>query len=95
MPDFIPPALKGQLGVNAVEHIFLREFGWIFRRQLEADFGIDAQVEVMDGDHATGRLFALQIKSGPSYFQKNGGTSSTGGRTVTWTIGPSTRYQST
>lgn len=60
-----------QIGVNAVEEIFL-EMGWIFRRQLESDYGIDAQVEIVTDRAPTGQLLGLQIKSGPSYFRKQG-----------------------
>ena len=61
-----------QIGVNAVEAIFL-SMKWLFRKQHESDFGIDAQVEVVDEEgKPTGQLVALQIKSGPSYFQKRG-----------------------
>ena len=60
-----------KLGVNAIERIFL-EFGWIFRRQTEDDYGIDAIVEVVEDGLPTGRLIALQIKSGASYFKKRG-----------------------
>src|SRR5437899_909176 len=58
-----------KLGINAVERIFL-DFGWIFRRQTEDDYGIDAIVEVAKDGLPTGRLIALQIKSGASYFKK-------------------------
>lgn len=59
-------------GVNAVERIFVTELGWIFREQTIADYGIDAHAEVTDGEEPTGRLLALQIKSGKSYFRKRG-----------------------
>jgi len=61
-----------RVGVNAVEAIFLNEFKWIFREQLISDFGIDAIVESFDDDKPSGRLAALQIKSGSSYFRKKG-----------------------
>lgn len=57
-------------GVNAVEGIFLRQLKWIFREQTISDWGID--VEVTNGEEPTGRLLALQIKSGASYFRKRG-----------------------
>lgn len=60
-----------QIGVNAVETVFL-SMGWIFRRQLESDIGIDAHVEPVVEEDATGQLIALQIKSGLSYFRKRG-----------------------
>ena len=61
-----------QTGVNAVEAIFL-SMKWLFRRQLESDFGIDAQAEVVnDEGNPTGQLVAMQIKSGPSFFRSRG-----------------------
>jgi phosphatidylserine/phosphatidylglycerophosphate/cardiolipin synthase-like enzyme len=56
-----------RLGVNAVERTFL-ELGWIFREQHTTDVGIDAQVEICEAGEPTGRIIALQIKSGVSYF---------------------------
>lgn len=61
-----------QIGVNAVEAIFL-QMRWIFRRQLESDYGIDAHVETRDEDgNPSGQLVAIQIKSGASFFRKRG-----------------------
>jgi hypothetical protein len=60
-----------QTGVNAVEAIFLG-MGWLFRRQLESDFGIDAHVEPVSSAGPTGQLIALQIKAGTSFFRKRG-----------------------
>jgi hypothetical protein len=57
-----------QIGVNAVEAIFL-EMKWLFRRQLESDVGIDAHVEAVSGNRPTGQLIALQIKCGTSFFR--------------------------
>jgi hypothetical protein len=57
------------VGVNAVEGVVLKEFGWLFREQAVSDYGIDAHVEEVDSDNKpTGKLVALQIKSGPSFF---------------------------
>ncbi|OEJ21925.1 hypothetical protein AR457_38995 [Streptomyces agglomeratus] len=50
--------------------------GWLFREQETSDVGIDAHLEVVDGASlagkttggATGRLLAVQIKSGDSQF---------------------------
>lgn len=44
--------------------------GWIFREQAIGDFGIDAQIESKTGKKGTGRLIALQVKSGESYFRE-------------------------
>jgi tetratricopeptide (TPR) repeat protein len=57
-------------GVAVVEHLTLNELSWIWRRQLEADYGIDAHVEIVEQDRVTGQLLALQIKSGPSFFKE-------------------------
>jgi hypothetical protein len=60
-----------RIGVNAVERIVTKEFKWIWRGQDVADFGIDGQIEVVDGNgHPTGQLLAVQVKSGPSYFKR-------------------------
>lgn len=56
-----------RLGVNIMEQRVL-EAGHIFREQAVSDSGIDAQIEIKDSKTATGRLFAAQIKAGPSYF---------------------------
>src|SRR4051812_1881844 len=64
-------ALTDRAGVNAVEKFFIG-LGWYFREQTVSDFGIDAQVEVADEGKPTGKLLALQIKSGASYFKKRG-----------------------
>jgi len=61
----------GQLGVNLVENVVLGVLHWAFRPQLISDQGIDAQVEVKDGPRTTGRLLALQIKGGDSWFREN------------------------
>jgi hypothetical protein len=57
--------------VNAVESIFVNEFGWLFREQHVSDWGIDAHVEVTNDGAPTGFLFAVQIKAGASYFKKS------------------------
>jgi hypothetical protein len=59
-----------RLGVNAVSNIVTKDLRWIWREQHVADFGIDGQIEVVDGNqNLTGRLLAAQVKSGSSYFR--------------------------
>jgi hypothetical protein len=61
----------GRIGVYAVAAMIEKELGWIFREQPTSDHGIDAQVEVVGSrSDVTGRLIALQIKSGKSYFRR-------------------------
>jgi hypothetical protein len=58
----------GDAGVHIVGTIVNRDLGWIFRDQPVADYGIDAHIEVVDDrGQPTGRLLALQIKTGSSY----------------------------
>ena len=59
------------LGLNAVEAILLR-MGWQPRDQRAGDYGVDLQAEMPRPDGtASGRLLALQVKAGPSYFTGN------------------------
>ncbi|WP_339625410.1 DUF4365 domain-containing protein [uncultured Winogradskyella sp.] len=57
------------IGVNATEKIFLKEFGWITRRILESDMGVDMEVEICVNNNPTGQLIGVQIKTGASYFK--------------------------
>lgn len=59
-----------RVGVNAVEAIVVKELGWIFREQLIVDMGIDAQIERVDNGIPTGKLIAVQIKTGESHFKE-------------------------
>lgn len=59
----------GRIGVAGIQLLFER-LGWIFREQPTEDYGIDAHVEVVENNTATGKLIALQIKSGKSWFKE-------------------------
>ncbi|WP_083975144.1 DUF4365 domain-containing protein [Herbidospora daliensis] len=67
-------------GVAYCQSFFDVDLGWIFREQTIGDYGIDAQVEIVDDDRVEGKLIAVQIKSGDSYFREK----SDGG----WTFRP-------
>ncbi|WP_261555524.1 DUF4365 domain-containing protein [Frankia tisae] len=60
----------GRIGVHGVARLVHRELGWKFREQHESDVGVDALVEVVERERALGRLLALQIKSGRSWFRE-------------------------
>lgn len=47
-------------------------YGWLFREQFVHDYGIDAHVEMIEEGqtYPNGKLFALQIKSGTSFFEE-------------------------
>lgn len=59
-----------RVGVNAVERIVVGDLGWIFREQPILDFGIDAQVELVEDGDPTGKLIGLQIKTGLGNFRE-------------------------
>lgn len=59
----------GRIGVVGTQLLFKR-LGWIFREQTIEDYGIDAHIEVVENNIATGKLIALQIKSGKSWFEE-------------------------
>lgn len=58
-----------RIGVQIVGKQF-ESAGYIFREQAISDYGIDAQVELVDEDTVTGKLIAIQIKSGSSWLQE-------------------------
>ncbi|MFF1614153.1 DUF4365 domain-containing protein [Amycolatopsis sp. NPDC058278] len=57
-----------RLGVGLADVAFTK-WGWVFRNQPIGDYGIDAHVEPKTDGVASGRLVALQIKTGQSYFE--------------------------
>lgn len=63
-----PSAAIADIGVTQTQLAVGKELGWLFREQPTLDYGIDAQIEVVDGTNVTGRLLAVQIKSGSSFF---------------------------
>lgn len=66
----VSTALTDREGVALVQRIVSRDLGWIFREQTVVDQGVDGQVEVAVEGRGTGRLIAIQIKSGSSYFRR-------------------------
>ena len=58
-----------RIGVNAIERIAVKELGWIFREQPTVDLGVDAHIELVQKQE-TGKLIAVQIKTGRSHFHE-------------------------
>lgn len=60
-----------RMGVSHCEKVLAKQ-GIIFREQPTSDYGIDAQIELKDSQSGSpsGKLVAVQIKSGPSYFSE-------------------------
>ncbi|MCR5891121.1 MULTISPECIES: DUF4365 domain-containing protein [Burkholderia] len=60
----------GDIGIDIVSMKTRREFSWIFREQPKNDLGIDGHIEIVsDERNGTGRLIAVQVKTGKSYFK--------------------------
>jgi uncharacterized protein DUF4365 len=68
----MPSAKVASAGVTHTRLAIEDELGWLFREQPAEDFGIDAQAEVVDRDDVSGKLLALQIKAGKSWFKEPG-----------------------
>ncbi|WP_411140131.1 DUF4365 domain-containing protein [Streptomyces sp. x-80] len=76
----VPPThLVDRAGVSRAAYLVTTQLGWLFREQETSDIGIDAHIEVVDeadvpagiSRRGTGRLLAVQIKSGASQFTKS------------------------
>lgn len=57
-----------RIGVYAIASIF-EEMGFVFREQPIEDYGIDAIIEERTTGYLSGKLIAVQIKSGESSFK--------------------------
>jgi hypothetical protein len=66
----LPSIVKGDAGVSGVGLLVQVQLGWLFRPQLNADVGIDAQIETVFNGVPTGRLLGVQIKAGSSFFEE-------------------------
>ena len=69
-PRYTPQAQTADKGMRMVAAAIGDKLGWIFREQTRADLGIDAQAEIVRDGKGTGRLLALQVKCGPSWFEE-------------------------
>jgi Domain of unknown function (DUF4365) len=70
-----PSARTARIGVTLVKLAVEKELDWLFREQPSEDYGIDAQVEIVEDEVAvedeivTGKLLGFQIKGGASWFK--------------------------
>lgn len=72
LPKSLQTSKSERIGVLHVATI-LTEMGYIFRETSNSDTGIDGYIEeVNENNEATGRLLAVQIKSGKSYLHDQG-----------------------
>jgi hypothetical protein len=71
LPSYSDLAFLGDKGVRLVDGIVSDELKWILRDLRKDDIGIDGQIEIVDKKRgATGRLLAVQIKCGDTYFSE-------------------------
>lgn len=59
-----------RIGVHQCGLIF-EKLGFAFREQTVEDYGVDAIIEKKDKNYLSGKLIAVQIKSGDSYFNED------------------------
>jgi len=64
----------GARGVRIVDAVVHEELCWLFRPRERRDLGIDGEIELVDNQdekrRGTGRLIAVQIKCGESFFSE-------------------------
>src|SRR5579859_3376197 len=71
LPQFGDDQALGDLGVRLVQNIVGDDLRWICRPQPLHDLGIDAHIELLDDQNrGLGRLLAVQIKCGTSFFEE-------------------------
>jgi hypothetical protein len=71
LPLLSHAAATGDRGRRIVDEIVHDELDWVFRETTRHDFGIDGHIEVIDENRkATGRILAVQIKCGESFFKE-------------------------
>lgn len=71
LPEYAKTAYWGDLGVRIVANIVSDELNMIFRSKEKVDLGIDGEIEIVDDNRrGTGRLIAVQIKCGKSFFRE-------------------------
>jgi HEAT repeat protein len=69
IPHLMSYDSTARVGIHGVGLIVQRELKWSFKEQPIDDWGIDALIEIVEG-RPSGRLLALQIKAGASYFRE-------------------------
>jgi hypothetical protein len=75
LPKFRQTAKLENKGILRVASIINNRFGWIFRELPKSDYGVDAEVELVENGQVLGRIFGAQIKSGNSHLKKIKGSS--------------------
>lgn len=61
LPKRISTSATGDLAVVICEKM-IRKIGWLFREISKNDYGIDAEIEIVDNNLVTGKTIKCQIK---------------------------------
>lgn len=71
LPKYTETSELGEKGVRMIADAVEDEMHWIFRPTTKTDVGIDGEIEYKTDDRkCTGKLMAVQIKCGQSYFKE-------------------------
>jgi hypothetical protein len=70
MPKWKPSDATGDIGETTVELLFKKELGWSYHPFGNKRAGIDGEVEIVENGQYTGRLLAVQVRSGGSYLSR-------------------------
>ena len=68
MAKFPDSEVTGRLGVNRIAAICAR-IGWIWRETPNSDVGFDGEIEIREGEAASGQIMKVQSKAGTSYIR--------------------------
>jgi HEAT repeat protein/energy-coupling factor transporter ATP-binding protein EcfA2 len=68
MPKFTTSDQTGRLGISHIAAICAR-LGWVWRETSCSDVGFDGEIEVVEGEDATGQIMKVQGKAGRSYMR--------------------------
>lgn len=86
-PKYTSDNWQERIGLHQVA-LLLTQLGFIFRESSNSDVGIDGQIEyVNNAGEATGKIIAVQIKSGDSYLYNSKADSKN------WTFYPDEKHQ--
>ena len=71
MPKWRHSDQTGEVGEKTIDLLFTREFGWSYHQFGNKRAGIDGEVEIVEeSDVLSGRLLAVQVRSGARYFTR-------------------------
>jgi HEAT repeat protein len=70
MPEYTGSEATGKKGIKYIANI-VEEMGYIWRENTGTDVGIDGEIEIVEGGHATGKIIKIQSKAGDKKYIRN------------------------